>query len=480
MRARLARIPLPLAVLVALALLEGIGWAVATAPLEGPDESAHVSYVQNLAERGKAPSFNSGDGNESTEVANALEWGTLRAAVGLPSIKPSATPADEQAWHVQEKLLPPSARKNAGGPNAVAKNPPLYYLWESLGYRAARGLPIFDLLFVLRLFNVLLFAGTVIFAWLAASELVTDYRRTAITAFVALQPMLAFLGGVVNPDSLLAMLWTAFMFAGLRLILRGLSFWRVTGLIATVVASVLTQGRGLPLIPAGLLTLVYVFWRHRPPRLPAFAGLGAGAGLAAGALAVYKATLGPSSGAYGHEIAFYGPRPFSLWEYVSQTWQFYLPKLPGMRPFLGPHYGPRQLWDESFWGTFGSLDVHFAGQVYDVISAAMICLAVAVPVALFLRRRTVRWDAAVFLLVTAIGLLLFLHLASYRNLLGTQDPLIVGRYLLPLVFPIGVAVVYVLHLLPWRRAACGVAAVLTLEAFLMLSGLAISLTRFYA
>jgi 4-amino-4-deoxy-L-arabinose transferase-like glycosyltransferase len=479
-RARIRRVPLPLVVLVALAALQAVGWAIATAPFEGPDESAHFSYVQNLVERGRAPAFDRGDGTISTETNAALEQGTLRAQPDLPDIKPSSSSADERAWRAYERTLPDSARDNAGGPNAVAKNPPLYYLYESLAYRAARGLPLFDLVFAMRMANVLLLVGTVLFAWLAAGELfVEGFKRTAATAFVALQPMLVFLGGVINPDTLLALAYTAFAFAGLRMLRRGPSFWRVTGALAAVVAAVFTQGRGLPLIPAVVILLALAFWRHRPVRMRALAGVGAGAALAGAALAVYNLTLAASSGAYGGEIAFRSSKGFSLWEYVSQTWQFYLPKLPGMRPMLGPHYGVRQLWVETFWGTFGSLDVHLSPQMYDVVSAAMLCLVVAVPVALFVRRREVRWDAVAFLGITALGLVLFLHLASYRNLLGTDDPLLVGRYLLPLVLPMGAAAVFVLHLLPRRQAIPGVAILLALEAFLGLTGIGLSLVRFY-
>jgi hypothetical protein len=479
-RARIRRVPEPLAILLALALLQGFAWAVVTAPLQGPDESAHVAYTQNLAERGRAPSFATGDGVDSREVGLARDWAGLAPSIGNPTVKPASSQADEQGWNAIEKGLPPDARRNAGGPNAVAKNPPLYYLWESVPYRIGENGPLFDRLFLMRLANVLLFVGTVLFAWLAAAELFADtWRRTAVCAFVAFQPQLAFMGGVVNPDSLLTLTWAGFILAGLRLVLRGPTFWRVLGLLAAVVASALTQGRGLPLIPAGLIVLAWVFWRRRPAGLSSWAGIGAGALLAAGALAVYRATLGAASKAYGAEISFHGPKSFSLWEYVSQTWQFYLPKLPGMRPFLGPAYKARELWDNSFWGVFGSLDVHFSQQVYDVMQAFMICLVVGIPVALYVRRREVRWDVVALLALTAAGLVLFLHLASYRNLLGTSDPLLVGRYLLPLVLPMGIAVVFVTDLVKQPYARYGMAGILAFEAFLAMSGLGLSLVRFY-
>ena len=386
----------------------------------------------------------------------------LRPTVSEGNVRPASSSADEAAWNAFEKTLPPSAKENGSGPNAVAKNPPLYYLWESVPYLIAQGAPVFDRLFVMRLANVLL------------------WRRSAVCGFVALQPQLAFMGGVVNPDTLLTMVWTAFFFAGLRLLLRGPNFWRVFALLGIVVASALTQGRGLPLLGAGAFVLLLALWRHRPVRLPSLAGVGAGAALAGAAWLVYQATLGAGKRAYTGEIAFHSAHKFSLWELISQSWQFYLPRLPGMREMLGPTwYGARQLWVETFWGDFGSLDVHYGGQIYDVVQAALLSLLVGVLVGLIVRRRDVRWDVVAFLTITAALLVAFLHLASYRNLLGSNDPLLVGRYLLPLLAPIAIAVVFVLDLLPRRLAVYGMTGVLALEAYLGLTGLGLSLTRFY-
>ena len=43
----------------------------------------------------------------------------------------------------------------------------------------------------------------------------------------------------------------------------------------------------------------------------------------------------------------------------------------------------------------------------------------------------------------AVSMIGLLHLASYRALVGSGDPLITGRYLLPLVTVFGLAVAFV-------------------------------------
>ena len=472
----------PLPILLAITALQGICWATFTAPFQGPDENAHVAYTQNLAENGKPPQFGTGDGPESTQVGDALFYLSLRANVGLPMMRPAWSATDQRNWERIASKLQDSARENSGGPNAVAKNPPLYYLYAAVPYLASRGSGLFHWFFALRLASVLLLMATVAFAWLAAAELFPDtFRRTVATGFVALLPQLGFMGAMVNPDILLTAEWTAFAALGLRMLVRGPTFARSLGLLVLVAAAVLTQGRGLPMVPCAAVLVVLVVWRHRrtaPWR--AWAGLAAGAALGLAAVVAYRLSLSGGSTAYQNEIAFVGPKPFRLGEFLSQIWQFYLPKLGFMTDRLGPAYGARAVWVESFFGRFGSLEVRYPGNVYDALQALMIVLVLAVPTALVLLRRIVRWDAVIFLLTIVVVLMGFLHLASYRNLLGTDDPLIVGRYLLPFVAPIGIAIAFVLSLLPRRPMVYGATALLAGEAMLLLTGLGLTLERFYA
>src|SRR5205823_5556186 len=133
--ARLQSVPRSLGVLLGVGLLLSLAWATATAPLEGPDETAHLSYVQNLAENGHKPGYAHGSGTESTELATADYFFGLHPSVGVLYARPMWSQADRRLYEQETKTLPPSARKNAGGPNAIGKNPILYYLYEAGFYR---------------------------------------------------------------------------------------------------------------------------------------------------------------------------------------------------------------------------------------------------------------------------------------------------------------------------------------------------------
>ena len=99
------------------------------------------------------------------------------------------------------------------------------------------------------------------------------------------------------------------------------------------------------------------------------------------------------------------------------------------------------------------------------------------------RHRRVRANLPVLLVLVAsvVSLLGVLHFAAYHGMLSTpDDPVFVGRYLLPAA-PIGAcAVAYALSSLP--RQLFGLASGLVVGGFLALSlaGLGVTLIRFYA
>jgi hypothetical protein len=77
--------------------------------------------------------------------------------------------------------------------------------------------------------------------------------------------------------------------------------------------------------------------------------------------------------------------------------------------------------------------------------------------------------------------LLFLHYVSYRSLLGdASEPLIVGRYLLPMIALFGLAVAFTLGSLPWRLGPLLGAVLLATALLFGLTGIGITMTRFYA
>ena len=80
-----------------------------------------------------------------------------------------------------------------------------------------------------------------------------------------------------------------------------------------------------------------------------------------------------------------------------------------------------------------------------------------------------------------VTLLLMLHYVSYRALLsnGGTDPLIVGRYLLPMVSLFGLAIAFTVGSLPKRAGPFLGAVILSIGTLLAVGGIGITAARFY-
>jgi hypothetical protein len=166
---------------------------------------------------------------------------------------------------------------------------------------------------------------------------------------------------------------------------------------------------------------------------------------------------------------------------VNTTWHFYFPHLPFMSPRIGPDYGYRQVFIESFFGRFASLEVAYPAAVYELIQAACAIGIAGLAVAASRRWAAVRrrWRQIVALVAVTVPMLALLHTASYRALLGGPDPLITGRYLLPLVVVFGLTTAFVITSLRPRASAALGALVLSGLLALNITGLILTLARFY-
>jgi 4-amino-4-deoxy-L-arabinose transferase-like glycosyltransferase len=484
---RLRGVPVPLRLILAVAALEVVCWVAAAPPWEGPDESAHFAYVQHYAEIGDAPIRNFpkiGAGSESTQQGTAEMWFNLRPTVGQYGSRPFFTPADKSSWNRIEKAFPQANRADGYGPNSQAQNPPAYYIYESAPYKVVGAHHLLTTTFWMRIWSGVLFVLSVLFTWLAAGELFGRRRslQALAAAAVALLPQLAYMGSIVNADVALTAIWCCFTWLALRLLKRGPSAITIIPVALVVALSIVTHGRGLPLAAPGLLALILTFVRHR--RFNPATLIPAAIGIAIVLVALryaFHVTRASGGSAYGGEARFVAGG-FTLKGFLSYVWQFYFPRLPGMAPKIGPAYGFDQVFIFSFFGAFGSLEIGFPSWVYDWLHAAELIGVVALLAALWVKRRAVlaNWDV-LLVLASMFGALLFvLHFVAYRDMLGQPgDPVLVGRYFLPLVSLWALGIATVASALP-RRAAIGFGAVIAAAGVLLqLSGLGLTVTRFY-
>ncbi len=485
--ARVRRTPRPLVLLLLLGALQSVAWDLALPAFQGPDEDTHFAYVQHLAETGELPSPSSGGSAYSSEEEDTLTTLNLLPLIGDTSSRPAWSAADLRAWRTVVEPLNRAARENGAGPNPIAKNPPLYYALMSIPYRLLTWLPLLKRLFVLRLFNALCYLATIAMTWLLAGELFGSVRwkQTLAAGTVALEPQLSFMSAVINADNLLIALCTAVLLASVRLVTRGPSMGRVLIASGLTAAAVLAHGRGLVTLPVLAVALVVSWHRHRPSAMDS---LRRGA---AAALTVFVAFLaylafGRSGGSlYGGQISELNTQTsFNLRQFLSQIYQFYFPRLASMRPRLGPEYGYKQVFIDTFYGTFGSLDVTFKERVYDVLQvlSAIGLVGLYTAVVVRWRRLWAAWRVVAVLLALLLTNLVFLHYVSYRALLSDNgsDPLIVGRYLLPMVALFGLAIAFTLGALPRRIGPLIGALVLAIGVLVSLGGIGITVVRFYA
>jgi 4-amino-4-deoxy-L-arabinose transferase-like glycosyltransferase len=474
------RIPLPLAILLVIAAIHGLAWSVATAPLQGPDEIAHASYVQYMAETGHAPNSNGGTNPISTEMGQVMTRLNLSPILGHVE----GRPIWNRAPGIDRTLddLPSRTRKDGSGPNPTGTYPPLYYAYDALAYRLTPSSSLLDRLFVMRLATVALFVATVALAWLVAAELfAAQWARALLTALVALNPKLGATSGVVNPDTMLVLESTAFLLVGLRLVQRGPTDRRTLVLAAIGALAMLTHSRALFLLPAAVIVLGVAFLRHRPALRPALrmAAMAAGVlgvGTVLGVVWNHAHATGIQYGGAAADVRLV-PR-----EFVSYVWQFYFPKLTVFGTRLGPDYGYRQVFINSFFGSFASLEVNYKPSVYDALQVAAALGLAALYTTVVARWRTLmaRWPVVLVCVGLFACLLGLLHFVSYTSLkTSAADPVITGRYLLPAVALYAAAVTFVAVSLP-RRVGGALAGVLVAgSALLSVGGVAISIARFY-
>jgi 4-amino-4-deoxy-L-arabinose transferase-like glycosyltransferase len=463
-------VPLPLTLLLVAAAVSGAAWSLLKPALQGPDENSHFTYTQRIVERQTIPWKPGGD--NSRIYAGQTEIGMAQSAAGIGPLsanvaaKPLWTKPDETAWRAAAK----GADRTRGGETTTFRNPPLYYLYEAIPYGIGYGGSFFDRLYLMRLANVVIYLVALVFVWLLAGELLgRGPQQVVATIAGAFIPQMLNIVATVNPDILLVAEYTAGFYVMVLLLRRGLSRPLLCALAGVCALAALTHGRGLPLLlPAGMTAVIALArargWRRATP-----------VRVAAGAWVMYLGVV--------LAWAAQGPKGYAR-EFLSYLWQFYLPRLSSMRPTIGPPgYAARQAWSDHLWGGLAHLEVLVPPSLGDALWLVSRLGLLAFVVVLVVRFRSVRRhsDVALVLASGALALLLALHLIAYRAMISLPyDPILTGRYLLPLVGLFGVAVALVVWTLPrpLRAPSGGAVAAGAVAIQLVMAGQLVE--RFYA
>lgn len=478
---RAVRLDRPAVVLATLAAIQAMVWMVLLPPWLGPDEAPHFAYTQRLVETRSIPWFRGGDPQDpqrpapySTELSTAMAWGgTLSLRLNL-SDRPPGSPVAEGLWRQADARLGSQDRGDGGFTSSMA-NPPLYYVYAAIPYAVTSPLSIFDRAFAMRMFNLPLLIAAVWLVWLIAGELLggVGSPRVLATAAVALNPQLAQISAVIDPDILLSVEWMAFLYVAIRAIRHGPSRGLLVAMGLLCVASCLTHGRGLAILVPAAFVAGALLWRYRRPTRRVV--LAAAAPLAVVAVVAVYAALRYATGGdlNGHSVR----------QFVSYLWQFYLPRLGFMNPAPGPDYGVEQVFIDRFFGTYGGLDVFFTPGALSLVKWCAIAAIALAFVGLYTLRDAARrwWDVVALFVVAGVAYMLDMHFAGFRALFsGSNDPVLTGRYLLPFMPVYGLAVALAVIWLPRRVAPVVAGAVTGGLCLLSIGAIGFALERYYA
>lgn len=474
------RVPVPLACLVAAALLLGVGWAFTTPAFQAPDEQYHFAYVQSLGERGSLPGA---PGQRPISAEQLSGAATLNAdqVAAQRDVPPEWSPSAQARW---DELGPGFDRADGGGPNPAAANPPVAYLWALLGYEIAAGDDLFARLTAARLLCVLWLGVTVLGTWLLAGELFGGRRpaQLAAAAVPALLPMVGFVSASLSPDALLYALWSLALWLGVRCLRRPPGRGGLAALFAVVGLACTVKAVSYALLPGAGLVLAVVLWRSRTaPR--------SAAGLLVAALVPLAATLGAwfavarglDRAAAAQVATVAGPGGTNWRALASYLWSYYLPRAPGQgaaHPSGG--YPAYEVWLKHGWAAFGWLEVRFTENVYRVLALLTAGVGGLALVSVCRRRRRLDRPVLGFLVLTLLTLLAGLHWTDYHQIAGGSLGFMQGRYLFPVVALAGVALAAAVELLPPARRLAAVGAALAGLLVLDLLALGLVWQRFYA
>jgi 4-amino-4-deoxy-L-arabinose transferase-like glycosyltransferase len=491
------------ALLVAsVAVLNALAWSLLTPVFQIPDEPPHLSYIQDLAEKGTVPK--AGNPSVSDELTQVI------TASGIGQV--NFNPAGRTPWSagsdkaLADALAQKPSRVNKGSQDVVRDYPPAYYLAGVPAYAltTAIGGSSDDALSLIRALSALL-AGVTVLALIAM--LLEIFPRRPVLAVgaglvCAYQPVLTWISGGVNPDSLFIAEAAVLFWLFARAFRRGLSVRLAAGIGAVTAALALTKLTGLAFAPASALALALAVWKALPrdgtSRIRAAI---ASAGSFAVPMAVYAVlntavwgrTLIP--GAVGDAAASAGgpaaPGPGTAEKshsFITYMWEYFLPPLHSMlNIFQSPYspitieWAPRDLWVPMWLGRFGWYDYQFPDRVnHDALwlFGLILVAALVTGVRLLLRERVLRWQ------LIALGLLsgaLVLAVARTGYNLRIQGNWIFeqARYFLPLIGLFALALALAAGAVPRRlRWPAGI-FVLLLAIANLLGAFAITVSRYY-
>jgi 4-amino-4-deoxy-L-arabinose transferase-like glycosyltransferase len=438
---QLGRVPRAAWLCAAVACLNAACWSILTPPFQVTDEPTHFAYTQQIAENDALPnSSRSSLSQEEEAVLRDLEQYVVRES---PETRTIST-AKQQA-RLEGDLNKHLSRRGSGGIGGASSDPPLYYLLETIPYGLAASGTLLDQLELMRLLSALMAGLTALFVFLFLRETLPSARWawTVGALSVALAPLLGFVSGGVNPESMLVAISAASFYLLARGFRRGFTRNLAIATGLTMIAGLLTKPNFIGLVPGIAIGLVLLSVRAaRSQGRVAYTWLGMSLAIAAAPVLLYLivnvASGHPPLGVVSSVLKLQGAHG-SILDKLSYIWQLYLPRLPGMTNRFPGLSTTRDMWFNNGVGLYGWLDTSFPVWVDNLAVIPVAALALLCARSLVLCRAAVRRRLAELAVYAAmaLGLLALIGLNSYIN--SSEGLFTDPRYLLPLLPILGAA-----------------------------------------
>lgn len=433
--AALRRVPRVAWICAAIAFANAASWSLLTPPFQVTDEPPHFAYVQQLAENHKLPTSSEATFSpEENIVLRDLHQYEIRQS---PETHTISTAAEQEQLSKDLAQHPP--RQGEGGVAGAYNDPPLYYALETIPYGLADGGTLLDQLELMRLLSAVMAALTVLFIFLFLREAfpASRWSWTVGALCAALAPLLAFIGGAVTPDSMLAAVSAASFYALARGFRRGFTRPLAVAVGAIVAVGFLTKVNFIGLAPGIILgTVLLAIRAARDQGRAAYASLGMALAIATAPVWIYIlfniASGRPTLGVISTVLELHRAHG-SIFTKLSYAWQLFLPRLPGMTDYFPGLLTTIDLWFNRGVGDYGWLDTGFPSWVNSV---ALIPAAIVLLLGLrgaFVEREQLRGRLSELLVYAAmcVGLLGLIGITSYID--RKEGLFAAPRYLLPLL-----------------------------------------------
>lgn len=237
--------------ILALGLLHGLLYIFLEPPWQHYDEPTHFEYAWLLANRSGLPKPGDYDQTMRRAVAiSMIEHNFFRGLNFLPDLNTQ----NEPVWLGYSQL----------------DDPPFYYLLASLPLRLLSSWDVTQQLYATRFVSLALYMVSIIAAWGMMKELVSAGHplRWMVPASLALLPGYTDLMTALNNDVGATMLFSLFLWGGVRMIRQGFSFPRLLWVGTTALLCCWTKNTVILALPLlGLLLLFTLFrgrWRWAP------------------------------------------------------------------------------------------------------------------------------------------------------------------------------------------------------------------------